>query len=228
MKVIKREDSCKFRAGKPYNDQRYTLVLDEPNDKETTDFLNKLELGAFLLDFYKYREKIWHLSNYTLLEVGVAIDTPNNTVKLYYNISGHIYAAGVKGKKTGFKHYRNLENYPKPQIREFLGEKQSIFEILSDYKPEYKEFYHNSTFKFWEERYSDNIKSIFDAEPNCYHGLVYDLNIKIGENQDLIEKLLKSQNCNIDNIDNWVEKNKERAITWLSLLKDGVTLYYNT
>ena len=228
MKVVKREDSCKFTSEKPYNDQRYTLFIDEPTDKDTTEFLDKLKLPEFLVDFYKYREKIWNLSNYTVLETGIGVDAPGNTVKLYYNINGRIYAIGVKDGKIGYKYYRDIENYPKPQIREFLGEKQSIFDILSNYKPEYEEFYHNSTFKFWEERYSKDIKSIFNQNPNCYHGLVYDLKIKIGENQDLIEKLLKSQNCNIDNIDNWVEKNKERAITWLSLLKDGVTLYYNT
>ena len=120
-----------------------------------------------------------------------------------------------------------IKNYPKPQITKLIGKERSIFEIVSDYKPEYKEFFHDKTWAFYAERASEDIKSLFTVEPNCYHASTRRLAFKIGENSELKKKLLKSHDCNIDNIDKWISENDNSVVAWLSLLKDGVTFYYD-
>ena len=105
------EDSCKFSVGKPYNDERWTIVLDEPTDEDIATILEMLKLDGVILDFYKYREKIWSLSDYTILEFGVGLDMKEIVKKLYYNIGGHIYGMGKKrGKVSFFQHLENLNN----------------------------------------------------------------------------------------------------------------------
>ena len=222
------EYSCKFNVKKSYNDQRYTMVLtNDPTDKDILDFLKaaKVEQEQFLLDFYTKRKKIWNLSHYDICEFGLAIDFKTSTKKIYYNIDGHIYAAGINNKSFGYKYYRPMENYPKPQITKLIGKKESIFEVLSDYKPEYKEYFHSKPFIFFEERGSKDIKSLFTAKPDCYHLSMFDLGIKIEENPELIKKLLKSHNCNINNIDKWLAKFDKNIINHVSQLKDSVAIY---
>jgi hypothetical protein len=221
------EDSCKFSVGKPYNDKRWTVVLDEPTDEDITTILEILKLDGALLDFYKYREKIWGLSDHTISEFGVGFDMKEIVKKLYYNIDGYIYGMGTKRGKTGFRHYRCLENYPKPQITKLIGEKDTIFEIISDYKPEYKDFFHSEMWKSWEERGSNNIETILQAEPNSYHVAMRKLNFEVEKNHKLIKKLLKSHGCNIENIDNWIYKNNRCIINLIGLSKNDITFYYN-
>ena len=221
------EDSCKFSVEKLYNDKRWCAIIDEPTDEDILDTCKMLKFDDFLLDFYKYREKIWGLSDCTISELGIGLDMKEIAKKLYYNIGGNIYGVGTKGEKFGFKHYRCLENYPKPQITKLVGKKDTIFEIISDYKPEYKDFFHSETWKSWEERGSSDIKTIFQAEPDSYHVAMRKLNLEIEKNHKLIEKLLKSHGCNIKNIDNWISKNSRCIINLVGLSKNDITFYYN-
>jgi hypothetical protein len=225
------EDSSRFSVKKPYNDNRRLYWLDEPTDEEIRKLGDILDIDKFLFDFYEYREKIWGLTDYKICEFGIAFDTSEVAKKIYYNINGQLLALAGKvidGRvETRFKHYASIENYPKPQITKLLGEKQSIFEIISDYKPEYKEFFHDRTFLFFDERTHKDLNSLLTAEPNCYHANIRRLDLKIGENSELIKKLLKSQNCNVDNVDEWISKHSDQIIYWLSLLKDGMTIYYD-
>ena len=231
MKDVVVEDSCRFNVKKPYNDNRRLYWLDNPTDQDIRKLCDVLDVDKFLFDFYEHREKIWGLTDYKICEFGIAFDMAEVAKKIYYNINGHVLA--LTGKvvskhiETGFKHYASMENYPKPQITKFLGEKQSIFEIVSDYKPEYKDFFHNKTFLFFDERNSEDIDSLLTAESNCYHGNIRELELKIGENSELIKKLLKSQNCNVDNVDEWISKHSHQTVYWLSVLKDGMTIYYD-
>ena len=194
------------------------------------DFLKeaKVEQERFLLDFYTKRKKIWDLPHYDICEFGLAIDFKTSTKKIYYNIDGHLYAAGINNKSFGYKYYRPIENYPKPQITKLIGKKESIYEVLSDYKSKYKEYYHSKTFLFYEERTSKDIKSLFTVKPDCYHLYMHGLRLNVKENSELIKRLLTSHNCNIDNIDTWLNKANNKIITWLGLLKNHVTIYYES
>tara|TARA_R100001530_G_scaffold133689_1_gene107455 strand:- start:576 stop:1310 length:735 start_codon:yes stop_codon:yes gene_type:complete len=222
------EGSCKFSVTDPYNDERLLALLDEPTDEEIINCCEKFHIPEFLVDFYKKRKEIWELPHYDICEFGIGIDFRFLACKIYYNIDGHTYSAGTSNKGTIYKYYRPVENYPKPQITKLIGKKESIFEVLSDYKPEYKEYYHNKTFIFFEERISEDIKSLFTVEPNCYHLCIHDLGSKVKENSELIKRLLISHNCNIDNIDTWLNKHDDKIITWIALLENHVSIYYES
>lgn len=234
------EDSCKFYVGKPYNDKRWIAIVDEPTGEDILNVCKMLKFDGVLLDFYKYREKIWNLSDYKIVEFIIGLDMKEIVKKLYYTIGDHIYGMSITRGKVNFRHYRFLENYPKPQITKLVGEKDTIFEIISDYKPEYKDFFHGKPWLCAEERKSSEIQSLFQAEPDCYHISMRkdwlrckstdypdDFKFEIGENSKLIKKILKSHNCNIEGIDKWIAKNNNRIINVLSLSKNSVTMYYD-
>ena len=220
------EDSCKFSVKDTYNDQRWTVILKDPTDEEVSKACKDFHF-EFLLDFYTDREKIFDLPHYGASEVGIGIDKKDLIKKLYYNISGHIYGVGVKDGKLAFKHYRCMENYPKPQISKLIGEKDTIFEIISDYKLEYKNFFHNRPWNCFEERGSYTVKSLFSTDPDSYHASLQSVDFKIQENAELIKKILQLRNCNIENIDKWISKNDSCAIKLIGLSKNDVTFYYN-
>lgn len=63
-----------------------------------------------------------------------------------------------------------------------------------------------------------------------YHLDLYDFNLKIGENKDIVKNILKNVGYNTDGIDKWIEENKNNIMAWLSFTKinneDNVSIYY--
>jgi len=206
------EYSIKFTHDKPYNNDRliYAYNYNLDNDQFITNIFKKHNVDSKLIYFYDNLFK--KQDKYELI---YGIDKKTNVSKLYVtDMNALIYGVEKRNNEYSMRYYRGDEYFRKKELDNFIGLKNStMFYNLFNVK--------NNSVVYKKYDQSHNYKL------NSYHFNFE--NYKINDYKDNIKKLLQFYKCNVDNLDSWLEKNKNYYIYWIGITKKDnveVTIYY--
>ena len=207
------ERSIKFTHSKPYNNDRiiyaYTDNLD--NDKTVTNIFKKHNVDDKLVYFYNNMFKSMY--KYELI---YGVDKNTNVSKVYVTTNQYdtIYGVEKRNDKYSMRYYKGVEKFKKLELDTFIGiDKSSLFYTLFNIKDEtivYKKYDQSHNYKL-----------------NSYHFCID--SYKINDYKSQIKSLLTNYNCNIKNIDKWLNTYKNHYIYWIGITKKDaleVTIYY--
>lgn len=197
------EYSCKFSTKTKYNDTRYTMIFNNNFKNKEHLIFDKLKIIKPFRDFYYNNKK-----NPQQLAFGF----DKQIGKIYYNdYDKHIYGITFNNNKYSTRIYKPTYNIDKKIIDDFIGTDKST--IL------FKMF--NITNNIVYIRYENNIAT-------SYHFRIDFDTIKNYTTQ--IKELLTACNCNITNIDEWINNNQNKYIRWIGITNSNnkleITIYY--
>ncbi len=197
------EYSCKFSAEAKYNDTRYTMIFNNNFKNKEGQIFDKFKIIKPFRDFYNNNKKNPHQ---------LAFGFDKQIGKIYYNDDDkHIYGIAFNNNKFSTRIYKPTYNIDKKIIDEFIGTDKStlLFKLF------------NITNNLVYVRYENNIAT-------SYHFCIDFYTIKNYNKQ--IKELLTTCNCNISNIDVWINKNQNKYIRWIGITNTNnkleITIYY--
>jgi hypothetical protein len=207
------EYSIKFTHDKPFNNDRliYAYNYNLDNDKFITNIFKKHNVDSKLIYFYNNLFKT--IDKYELI---YGIDKKTNVSKLYITTKEPDIIYGIEKRYDAYsmRYYKGDGDFRKKEFDKFIGLKNStIFYNLFNIEDK------TVVYKKYDQSYN--------YELNSYHFNFE--NYRINDYKDNIKKLLQFYNCNIDNLDSWLEKNKNYYIYWIGITKKDnieVTIYY--
>ena len=204
------EDSCKF-SEKSYNDKRKIHLITPQN-------IHEYNIEPVLLQFLEKNKQN------KISRVGYGYDKETDVSKIYLGTHNeNIYGIEKQNNKYFKRFYKPINIFKKQQLDELVGKEKSD--------------------KFYEIFYIDDILDDFNAsayskheeynnyEINAYHIFVGHYNINIGDYGSKIKQINEHFNFNNDNIDIWINKNKDNYIYWVGFTinnkkKCEITYYY--
>jgi hypothetical protein len=199
------EFSCKFTKNNPFNNSRYILLFKTPH------FINKEHIIFREFNINKEFKDFYYDNSIKPIELILGFD--NDISKIYFaEYNNNIYGLAKNKDKYIKRYYKSLYNLNKSLIDKFIGEaKSTILYKLFNIKDK----------NYIYEKYEDDIITSYHIRLNFYKIKDYIIQIK---------ELLKLFECNVSNIDLWINKNKNYYIRWIGITKKNnnfeVTFYY--
>jgi hypothetical protein len=196
-------------------------------------------------------------------EIGFGFDKNTDSSKIYISNKKHIKSLKLVNGSNIESVYTVDNNFDEPKFNKFIEKDNAAkivnnFKTITFDNNEYSNQQLESNSKqliqlLGEVEYNNSIKmhphikeikSVSINNTNCfvrsdngifvgYHFYFNYYNLVIGKNSKFIKNLLKDIGCNIENIDTWINDNKDYVISWISFIKNNqnnknfyTTIYY--
>ena len=198
-----------------YGRNQVGLGFDKETNSSKIYILDKTSIKSLKIVNGKVLKSLYHI-------------VPNFEDKIISNFLGKPITDKINKNLSTIKFYKD----------DYLNNMQNldlIIDIFGNQKvEEYKKELAQYSRKKDPEPLSLNILNCYDRYDDNkllgYHIDVGDYNLKVYKDRKFVINLLKDLELNVNNIDNWINSNKDAQITWISFIKtnnkNSVTIYY--